>query len=175
MKLDKNIALKLQNFAYHLGLASKNLTEAIEASGLKEEGAKETKTEEKTTKTKTTKGKAKPAEEEMEEVESQFSDDPADFDDADGEEQEEKPAKGKGKSKPAPKDDDNFDFDDAEVEEEQEPEHTEADVRSAMTAYAKKHSKDKALAVLGKFAKSKKVTDVPPAKYGALIDALKVK
>lgn len=173
MKIDKNVSLRLQNVGYHLALVSKNLNEALELLGVKSDAKAATEAPAKGK----GKGKAAPAEEEMEEVESQFSDDPADFED----EPEEKPAKGKGKGKgkAAPveeeesNDDDNFDFEEAEVEEE--PEVTEADVRSAMTAYAKKHSKDKALAVLGKFAKSKKVTDVPPAKFQALIDALKVK
>ena len=172
MKLDKNLALRLQNVAYHLGLVSKNLNEALEILGVKGDGKAPTDEKPATGKGK----KAKPAEEEMEEVDSQFSDDPADF------EEDEKPAKGKGakgKGKKAEveeeesNDDDNFDFEEEEVNDE--PEVTEADVRTAMTAYAKKHSKDKALAVLGKFAKSKKVSDVPPAKYQAVIDALKVK
>ena len=171
MKIDKNVSLRLQNVGYHLALVSKNLTEALELLGVKSDAKAATETLAKGK----GKGKAAPAEEEeMETVESDFSDDPADFDDE--EQVEEKSVKGKGKKAPKkdePADDDNFDFDEAEVEDE--PTLTEADVRTAMTTYAKKHSKEKALAILGKFAKSKKVGDVPPAKFQALVDALKVK
>jgi len=157
--MKKDQLLKLQNFSYHLGLAQKNLSEliaTIPAIGEEKE-------------TKAVKGKKAPVEDdEMEEVESKFA---------------EKTTKTKGKKAAVVEEeeetssDDDFDFDDAEVEEEEEekePELTEADCRTAMTTYAKKHSKEKAIAVLAKFAKTKKIADVPPAKFGALIAALKV-
>lgn len=155
--MTKEQILKLTNFGYHLRLATQNLEELIKTlPGAGEE--------------KATKGKkTAPVEEEMEEVESQYE-----------EKKTTKKASKKAKveeveeEEETSSDDDEFDFDDAEVEEESEPEFTEADARTAMTTYAKKHSKEKALAVLGKFAKTKKIADVPPAKLGALIAALKV-
>jgi hypothetical protein len=152
--MTKEQTLKLQNFAYHLGLAHKNLDELLKSLPVIEE--------------KATKGKKEAPKEEMEEVESKFK--------------ETKATKGKKakveeiEEEEEVSNDDEFDFDDAEVEEEEvsEPEFTEADARTAMTTYAKKTSKEKALAILGKFAKTKKIADVPPAKLGALIAALKV-
>lgn len=157
----KSQLLQLENLGSHLRRAGENVELFVKSL----QGG--------TTKTKA-KAEEPAEEEEMEEVESKFK---------------KKASKKTATKKAAPVEEeeeeeteeasDDFDFDDAEVEEEteeeEEPEHTEADVRTAMTAYAKKHSKEKALAVLGKFAKTKKVADVPPAKFGALITALKVK
>lgn len=155
--MTKDQSLKLQNFAYHLGLAHKNLDELIKSLPVIEE--------------KATKGKKEAPKDEMEEVESKFK-----------ETKETKATKGKKakveevEEEETSSDEDEFDFDDAEIEEEEvsEPEFTEADARTAMTTYAKKHSKEKALAILGKFAKTKKIADVPAVKLGALIAALKV-
>ena len=92
-----------------------------------------------------------PKEDEMEEVESQFSDDPADFDDEGSE-----------------------DEDDFAGMEEETKEVTVEDLRAALVAYAQKNTKEKAYKVLEKFG-AKKANEVAKKDIAKAIAALKVK
>lgn len=118
-------------------------------------GTATTSAEPKAAETKSAKSAktAKPAKleaiEEEEEVTEAGSDDPAEFSD-----EEES-------------------FED-EAEEETAKTVTKEDALKALQAYSKKHSRDKAMTVLKKYAKTGAVKDVPPAKYGDLVNALKV-
>lgn len=123
-------------------------------------GAKSTK--EKTTKeTKAVTGKGKKGkkdDEEMEDVDSPYnddssSDDPADFEDDSNDDAEEG--------------DDDF----AGMDEKKP---TVEDLRAALVAYAQKHTKEKAYAVLAKF-KAKKANEVKEADIPKAIAALKIK
>lgn len=70
-----------------------------------------------------------------------------------------------------------FDGEEESFEEEEETEAktvTKEDALKALQAYAKKHNRDKAMTILKKYAKSGAVKDVPPAKYGDLVNALAV-
>lgn len=121
----------------------------------KARGSKKTEekpaTEKKTSSKKNAK-KEEVEEDEMEAVESQYSDDPADFDEDES------------------SDDDDF----AGMEEETKKEATVEDLRAALVAYAQKNTKEKAYKVLEKFG-AKKANEVKKADIAKAIAALKVK
>jgi hypothetical protein len=108
--------------------------------------------------------KAKEPEEDMEDEESEEAEDEEDFEEVDADEEEES------------------EEDEAEEdEEEEEPAPKKKKGKSAITAetlreklveYSQANSKDKAYALLAKFNKAKKVTDVPEEKWPKLLAML---
>lgn len=63
-------------------------------------------------------------------------------------------------------------IEDQDDEEDGEEQHTQETVRDALMAYAGKHGKAKAYAIMDKFG-SRKVADIKPSQYAKLAAALK--